>query len=121
MGRGRGGNGGTSDFGGAGRCDSSRTWGEHANGAGGSPGHSDGPGGGGAASFKNIIAGSSSTVDARSESAVNTGDAHYSLSGSGGGGNCQQTGTRGRVVLIVGGEATAFDSPGSEATFVVSA
>ena len=48
-----------------------------------------------------------------------TGDAHYSSSGSGAGGACQTTGTRGWVVLIVGGEATTFDSPGSEATFVV--
>ena len=59
-------------------------------------------------------------MDASSESAVNTGGAHYSSSGSGGGGGCQTTGTRGRVVLIIGGEATTFDSPGSEATFVVS-
>eukprot|EP01046_Picozoa_sp_COSAG06_P033747 COSAG06_NODE_3470_length_5297_cov_18.285879_5_plen_45_part_00 len=29
------------------------------------------------------------------------------------------SGTRGWVVLIVGGEATTFDSAGSEATFVV--
>ena len=76
-------------------------------------------GGGGAASFKNVVAGTSVTVDASSENAVNTGDAHYSSSGSGAGGECQSTGTRGRVVLIVGGEATTFDSAGSEATFVV--
>eukprot|EP01044_Picomonas_judraskeda_P014384 COSAG03_NODE_2276_length_2924_cov_1.838938_5_plen_134_part_00 len=78
-----------------------------------------GPGGGGAASFKNVIAGTSVTVDASSQSAVNTGDTHYSSSGSGAGGACHTTGTRGRVVLIFGGEATTFDSAGSEATFVV--
>ena len=69
--------------------------------------------------FKNVIAGTSVTVDASSENAVNTDDTYYSSSGSGAGGACETTGTRGRVVLIVGGEATFFDSPGSEATFVV--
>ena len=96
--------------------------GTNANGSGGrgdtsSSGGSGG--GGGAASFKNVVAGTSVTVDASSQSAVNTGDAHYSSSGSGAGGAFGGAGTRGRVVLIVGGEATTFDSAGSEATFVV--
>lgn len=49
---------------------------------------------------------------------VMTSDAHYDASGSGGGGDTETGGTRGRVVLIVRGEATSFDSVG-EATFVV--
>ena len=74
----------------------------------------------GASSAKNVIAGTYTTVDATGQSAVNTGDPHYSGSGSGQGGPGTQDGVRRRVVLIVGGEATPFDSPGSEATFVVS-
>eukprot|EP01043_Picozoa_sp_COSAG02_P109337 COSAG02_NODE_45411_length_357_cov_0.992248_1_plen_52_part_00 len=48
-------------------------------------------------------------------------DAHYSSSGNGHGGTRNGgDGTRSHVVvLIVGGEATTFDSAGTEATFVV--
>ena len=93
---------------------------------GGGGASNGGGGGGGASSFKNVIAGSSSTVDATNGSPVNTGDAHYSSGGSGQGVACTSSGApstngvRGRVVLIVGGEATPFDSPGSDVTFVVS-
>ena len=58
-------------------------------------------------------------MDATDHNPVNTGDAHYSSSGDGQGGASNTDGERGRVVLIVGGEATIFDSAGSEATFVV--
>eukprot|EP01043_Picozoa_sp_COSAG02_P040250 COSAG02_NODE_3241_length_7111_cov_9.239019_3_plen_674_part_00 len=112
--------GGASDFGGAGGHGD----GADANGGGGG-GHSDygSGGGGGAASFKNIVAGSSTTVDATNGSPVNTGDEHYSSSGSGSGtSQCttsRNSGTRGRVVLIISGEASFFDSPGSDVSFVV--
>ena len=50
-------------------------------------------------------------MDASSESAVNTGDPHYqSGQGSGSGRPYNHDRYRGRVVLIVGGEATAFDT-----------
>jgi hypothetical protein len=84
--------------------------GPNQNGAGGQFGCSNGGGGeGGAASFKNTIMGTYRTVDAADRSPVNTDDPHYSASYSGQGGNIHHRGTRGRVVLIVGGEATIFD------------
>ena len=35
------------------------------------------------------------------------------------GGSCGHSGTRGRVVLLVGGQATIYDNSGSAVTFVV--
>ena len=85
--------------------------GPNQNGAGGTFGAYNGGGGeGGAASFKNTITGTYRTIDATDRNPVNTDDPHYSASYSGQGGIRQEHGTRGRVVLIVGGEATIFDN-----------
>jgi hypothetical protein len=85
--------------------------GADANGAGGERIYgSYGGGGGGAASFKNAIPGTERTVDASDSSPINTDDPYYSSDGSGMGRNNGGRGIRGRVVLLVGGEATAFDT-----------
>jgi hypothetical protein len=68
-----------------------------------------GGGAGGRASFKNVIDDTYRAVNAIDRNPVNTDDPHYSASYSGQGGNIHHRGTRGRVVLIVGGEATIFD------------
>ena len=97
-------------------------WGHDAlhGGAGGGGGRNNGGGGGGgASSFKNTIAGTDRTVDATTQLPVNVDDPHYISSGSGSGGACQTNGVKGRVVLIIGDEATTFDSSGSDQTFVV--
>ena len=79
-----------------------------------------GGGGGGAASSKNVVAGTFSTIYATDQASVNTGDAHWDSGGSGRGGDGQtDNAVRGRVVLVIRGEATVFDSTGSEVTFVV--
>ena len=86
----------------------------------GGSGAGSGSGGGGAASSKGVVEGTFSTVDGvcgpsqnyAGYTPVNQDDPHYSSSGSGQGGSAQDiSGTRGRVVLIVGGEPTFFDSP----------
>ena len=88
----------------------SQSRGQDQNGAGGNYGCSNGGGGaGGRASFKNVIDDTYRAVNAFDRNPVNTDDPHYSASYSGQGGNRQEHGTRGRVVLIVGGEATIFD------------
>ena len=74
-------------------------------------GYSVGSGGGGAASFKNTIPGTERTVDATDNNPINTADPYYASVGSGSGRlNGGGRGTRGRVVLLVGGDATAFDT-----------
>jgi hypothetical protein len=98
--------------------------GSDSNGAGGSGDlasyDSSGGGGGGASSFKGVLPGTSRTVDATTMDAVNIDDTHYSLANNGKGGTSGGgDGTDGRVVLIVGGEATTFDNTGIEANFVV--
>lgn len=87
-------------------------------GGGGGPDHGGG-GGGGGSSFKNTIAGTERTVDATSDQPVNTEDPHYSSGGSGKGGRYEQNGVKGRVVMIVGGEPTYFDTSGSDQTFTL--
>ena len=94
-----------------------------ANGAGGSGDSSyqgTGGGGGGAASSKNVIAGTFSTIDATDQASINTADAHWDTAGSGRGGDgTYDNAVRGRVVLVIRGEATVFDSTGGVVTFVV--
>ena len=123
--------GGAGDRGTTNPCTNGCNCGGNANGGGLRPGTTQidaGAGGGGATSSKGLVANTFATVDGTCDSAhsytgyaaVNTGDAHYSSSGSGQCGQSEdQPGTRGRVVLLVGGQATFFDSPGSTASFVV--
>eukprot|EP01046_Picozoa_sp_COSAG06_P003523 COSAG06_NODE_138_length_22354_cov_4.715704_5_plen_1055_part_00 len=102
--------GGASDHGGQGGGQQlGQQGGGHANGAGGGAYQGVGGGGGGAASFANVVAGSARTVDAADGSPANTEDPQYQT-GQGSGEGRTSTGYRGRVVLLVGGEETTFDT-----------